>query len=370
MSVHKDEATGKWYYRFKYRDSNTNKRREKSKFGFNKRTDARIAEADARKLIANQEYMPNDITFKELFEEYLKYSENTVKLTTIATIKQKINKHVMSYFESKKINNISVNDIRIWQNEMNRKNYSIKYLTSIFNALTTVLNYGVKYHNLNVNVAIKNGNFKDPNTLKKEMEVWSLDEFNRFNNSIIIKTEIDLIYKVFYNFLYWTGSRRGEAKALTWEDITNSFYTITINKTCTSKIKDIPYLITPPKTKSSIRTISLPKTLILLLEELYKQEIKRDGFSKKHFVFGFDKPLSDTTIETKKNKYCELANIKKIRIHDFRHSHASLLIYEGLNIVEVAKRLGHSDISMTLNTYSHLMPNSDDKLINTLDNLM
>lgn len=67
--------------------------------------------------------------------------------------------------------------------------------------------------------------------------------------------------------------------------------------------------------------------------------------------------------------YCKLANVKKIRIHDFRHSHASLLLSKGVPITVISQRLGHSDINMTLNTYSHMMPNDEDKAVNMINGL-
>lgn len=83
------------------------------------------------------------------------------------------------------------------------------------------------------------------------------------------------------------------------------------------KIKGKPYVITSPKTKGSIRTISLPERLIVLLKELYNYDKNIAGFSRDCFVFGVENPLHDTTIEARKNRYCKKAQIKQIRIHDF-----------------------------------------------------
>jgi len=112
----------------------------------------------------------------------------------------------------------------------------------------------------------------------------------------------------------------------------------------------------------------MPSNLVLELEELYLYNSQIDGFKKDTFVFGADTPLADTTIERYKNQYCKLAKVKQIRIHDFRHSHASLLIYKKVDIMQVARRLGHSDIKMTWNTYSHLLPNAEEEAIKALEN--
>ncbi len=90
--------------------------------------------------------------------------------------------------------------------------------------------------------------------------------------------------------------------------------------------------------------------------------MKRKNYSASWFIFGSEKPLSRTSIERVKNKAIKMARIKKIRLHDFRHSHASNLIGEGMDIVAVSRRLGHSNIEMTLNTYTHLLKKNDEKI--------
>ena len=79
--------------------------------------------------------------------------------------------------------------------------------------------------------------------------------------------------------------------------------------------------------------------------------------------------MSPTTIGRKKDNYCVKAVVKKIRIHDFRHSHASLLLSKNVPITVISERLGHSDINMTLNTYSHMIPKDEDKAIYALETL-
>ena len=102
------------------------------------------------------------------------------------------------------------------------------------------------------------------------------------------------------------------------------------------------------------------------LKEYYKNII---DFNEDWYVFGGIKPITPTTIGRRKDEYCVKAGIKKIRIHDLRHSHASLLLSNGVPITVISKRLGHSTIQMTLNTYAHLIPEDEDKAINMLNSL-
>ena len=111
----------------------------------------------------------------------------------------------------------------------------------------------------------------------------------------------------------------------------------------------------------------MPNNLYDMIYEHYVQ-VKQDyGFSNNIFVFGGEVPVSDQTLRRRFDSYAQKAGVKKIRIHDLRHSHASLLINKGQNILIVSKRLGHSNITQTLNTYSHLMPNMQLEIVGALN---
>ena len=121
--------------------------------------------------------------------------------------------------------------------------------------------------------------------------------------------------------------------------------------------------------KGSTRQVTLHEDVIKCLNELKEYYKNMIDFNDDWFVFGGLKPLAPTTIGRKRDMYCKKSGVKKIRIHDFRHSHASLLISKGVPITMVSKRLGHSNIEMTFNTYAHLIPEDEDKAINALENL-
>lgn len=97
------------------------------------------------------------------------------------------------------------------------------------------------------------------------------------------------------------------------------------------------------------------------------EEMKSPDFKSDWFIFNREKPLSQSHIDRVKDRAIAEANIKRIRIHDFRHSHASHLISEGISIVAVSRRLGHSNIDMTLRVYTHLLEKNDEQLINFIE---
>lgn len=128
-----------------------------------------------------------------------------------------------------------------------------------------------------------------------------------------------------------------------------------------------PYTVTSPKTSSSYRTIPIPNFLLKDLSDLYNDDANYYGFKDSWYVFGNIDPLAATTLLDRKTKNAFMARVKDIRIHDFRHCCASLLIDSGANITLVAKYLGHSKIDETLNTYSHMYQNRLDTIVNIIE---
>lgn len=186
---------------------------------------------------------------------------------------------------------------------------------------------------------------------KHEMDVWTPQEFALFENAI--KDRYPKYYPYFH-LLFWTGMRKGEARALHVDDLDIDNATITINKSMRRYSKSLK----SPKTESSNRKIKLDNYTLELLKPLKSHE---------NWLFGDYKPISLTTSDTAFKYGTEKAGLKRIRIHDLRHSHATYLICNGANIVAVSKRLGHSDINTTLSTYTHLLKNVEDELIDIIN---
>ena len=199
---------------------------------------------------------------------------------------------------------------------------------------------------------------RSPEVEEKEMQVWSSNEFAAFCTNFTG----DIVYKTFFRFLFYTGCRKGEALALTKDCVFIEQNKVKINKSLTRKVHDATYKITTPKNKQSNRTIIIPA---FVTEELNNLMSKSDG----DFVFGGKEPLKDRTVDRQFQNAIKAAGIKKIRIHDLRHSHASYLVSQGCSIVSVSKRLGHKDTKETLNTYSHFLPQDEEVMKNLLERL-
>jgi integrase len=174
------------------------------------------------------------------------------------------------------------------------------------------------------------------------------------------------VYALLFTFLYTVGCRRGEALALGWSDIDYKKGTVRITKSITfkssKKAEGDRYEITTPKNKGSVRTVTVPPFLLDLLREANK-----NGAGA--FLFGGDAPLPATSIERHLTACATAGGVKRIRVHDLRHSCASYLIHAGVSIVAVSRQLGHTDIEQTLNTYSHMLPDDREQVRSNLQAL-
>lgn len=310
-----------------------------------------------------QESKADTLTVGECFDEYKTYIEQNLKTSSRKSATDVLKLHVLPYFNDKAISKITPQDVVKWKTDINSKRYKFKYKSKIYCAFTALINYARKMYNIRDNPVSNMGNFKNMEA-KKEMAFWTKEEFTKFISVVDIE-----LYRIFFTFLYLSGCRKGEAMALSWNDVDFNTSVVHIRKNLNRKglSNGQLYEITTPKTKAGNRDILLPETLIKLLKEHKKSCEKIDGFNNNSFVFGTSTPLVEQTIRRRLDEYALKAGVKKIRVHDLRHSHASLLISQGADILIVSQRLGHSDISETLNTYSHMFPNKQKTLIDGLN---
>lgn len=326
------------------------------------RKEAEIEEARFKVNVVENKKSSSGITFNQVFAEYIEYRKRDMK-------KQSINKVINLYKKFEPLYEIKVSDFDITTYRqfvlyIEKKNYSTEYNNKIIGLLKRLIAYSGKYYNTSTEMLKFIDNFKDVNKIKKEMEFFTYDEFQKF-----ISVVDEYNYKAFFETLYLLGLRCGECTALQFKDINWQKKEVSINKTLTTKLKGQLYTISSPKTANSYRTLPIPLKLFKEYEKLLETAKTKKYFTEEWFLFGNELPFRETTIQVKKNKYCKLAGVKQIRIHDFRHSCASFLIQRGASIVLVSKYLGHSKISVTLDTYTHLYKSElleVSKMIDTL----
>ena len=351
-----------WFVDLAYKDLLGKRHRYHSK-KFATRREAKDHEAEYKLKIRNQNEF-TDLTFKDLIQEHYQYQQDKVKVTTLSNYR-----NMMVYLEpleNIKLESFNIRHFEMWRQFMNSKPISTRYKNGVYKYLKALMNFGTKWYDINfVKVYNKMTNFTNPNERKKEMAFYTLEEFQKF-----LSVETDLKFRCAFQTLFYCGLRNGELRGLTWNDINFNRSTLTVNKNIV-KVPDPktgkPYTVTSPKTSSSYRTIPIPNFLLKDLSDLYNDDANYYGFKDSWYVFGNIDPLAATTLLDRKTKNAFMARVKDIRIHDFRHSCASLLIDSGANITLVAKYLGHSKIDETLNTYSHMYQNRLDTIVNIIE---
>ena len=347
MKAERDAKTGKWLIQYRYTDWQGN-RKKSTKRGFNTK---REAEEWVRNFLMSQQ-----ADFNMYFEDFLKlYYEDMaarIRENTMNTKKYIIDLKILPYFGKKSINSITPADIRKWQNELMSQGYSQTYLRTINNQLTAIFNYAVKYYDLKSNPCRKAGSMGKNQA--DEMNFWTKEEFSDFADSVMDKQDS---YTAFTT-LFWTGMRIGELLALTPADINFEEKTISISKSYQRiKRKDV---ITPPKTPKSNRIITVPDFLLADIKD-YMNSIY--GLKDTDRLF----PLTKSFIEHEMQRGIKNSGVKRIRVHDIRHSHCALLFEMGIAPLEVADRLGHERVETTLNIYAHIYPNKQKHLSDKLE---
>ncbi len=262
---------------------------------------------------------------------------------------------------------------------MLKKGFKIAYLNKLYDILKNIFDFGMRNYGLTTNPVAISGSFQmkreEVTTDEEKLRYLTYEQFKQF-----IAMVDNVVWKTFFMFLYYTGMRKGEVQALNWNDIDFNANEIVVNKTLSVKTKE-KYKITPTKNYIN-RKIKLNKTLKEQLI-LYKREMKKyKDFSEMWFVFGCGRFMPQTTIDNKKHYYFSLSKVPEITIHEFRHSHVSLLINEYIKtskeknmkvdtvkfFVMMSNRMGHT-VQVMQNTYMHLFPTIQEEIVDLLDNL-
>ncbi len=343
----KDPKTGKWLIQYRYTDWQGN-RKKSMKRGFKTK---REAEEWLQNFLATKQ-----ADFNMLFEDFLKiyYSDMDTRLRehTMRTKKYVFELKILPYFGKMKMNEITASDIRKWQSELIKQGYAPTYLKTINNQLAALFNYAVRYYDLPNNPCRKAGSMGKGKA--DEMNFWTKEEFDKFIDAIMNKQQSYMAFMT----LFWTGIRIGELLALNVADVDFEKRTISITKSYQRMGgRDV---ITEPKTPKSKRVIAIPQFLVVDLQ---------DYVNSMYWVQGEDRlfPITKYYLEHEMQRGIKESGVKRIRIHDLRHSHASLLVEMGFSPLEIANRLGHEKIETTLNTYSHLYPDKREQLADRLD---
>lgn len=312
------------------------------------KTDA-LANAVYQSASFEEAVQASNISFDTLCTHYLEDRKIRLKPTSYNTKINIVEKHFKPYFAQYSLNDITPLIIRNWQNEIIAQGYKPSYQRNLHQNLSAMFNYAVSFFGLKENPCKKAGPIGK--SKPEGFQFWTLEEYNQF----IAATKKDYV-KTMVTVLFWTGMRIGELLALTPADIHEDY--IDINKTY--KQLNGEHLLQQPKTENSIRKVSVPPEIIQILNEY----ISKTDAKQNHRIFEYNNASLGKQIDS----ICKRNKLKRIRVHDLRHSHASYLINKGFSPIAIKDRLGHDKIETTLQTYSHLYPSTKEKIVSTIQN--
>ena len=311
------------------------------------------------------------MTVQQLFDEYISVKKHEVRETSLDKTKTIIENNILPFLGEIRIDKLNITVLQKWKNDISEQGYSIRTRQNYFSELRALLNYAVKMEYIAKNPLLSVGNFKEVyfEVQKDKLHYYTAEQFKKYIAVAkeTAETYSDWGYYVFFNIAFYTGMRKGEINALKWSDIDGDI--LHVRRSIAQKLKGEDRE-TPPKNKSSYRDLQIPKPLIDILNDHKKRQKSIDGFTDDFRVCGGIRCLRDSSISNKNIFFAEKAGLPHIRIHDFRHSHASLLANEGINIQEIARRLGHSKIEITWNTYAHLYPREEERAVQILNQIV
>lgn len=318
------------------------------------------------------------ITLGETIDKYVSELEKTSKESTVYGHTSVIKNNIITFFNRNlQMYVLDEQDIIKWHEWLNNKNYSIRYKNKCNTIMSSIIKTAIKFFKLRVNVVELVGNFKETQENKEKiiqnknkLKYITFEEFQTFINVVN-----NPLWYTFFNTLYYTGMRKGEIQALTWNDIDFDKKEILITKSLTVKTKIAKWKITSTKNLKN-RKIDMDNNLIKVLNKYYTLKKENEDFNNNHFVFGDVEPLKQHKIDINKDKYFKISNVRRITVHEFRHSHVSFLINEYLKgkQTDTAKfftitsaRLGHT-IKVMQDTYLHLFDDIQNEIVELINN--
>jgi integrase len=354
MPVYKDRDQGTYYVSFHYEDW-TGKNVRKMKRGFKTKKEAANWEDHFKEELSGD----LDMTFGNFWNQYEEDVRPKLRENTWRSKQFIVEKKILPYFKDLNMRDITVRTVIKWQNSMRRletrngSDFSETYLRTMQAQLCAIMNHAVKYYGLRRNVAALAGPMGKSHA--DEMQFWTREEYLKFIPAVANKPYSYISFEL----LYWCGIRLGELLALTPSDFDFDKCTLSITKSYQRLHgKDV---ITKPKTEKGIRVITMPKNVAVEVED-FLDSIYGIGPNDRIFT------LSKSYLHHEMDRGVKASGVKRIRIHDLRHSHVSLLIDMGYSAVAIAKRMGHESQNITLR-YAHMMPSAQDDMAEDLDDV-
>ncbi len=342
------------------RDPSSGKRKQKTRSGFKTKKSAQEACAEMITELSKGVFIESkDMVLKDLLEEWLEASKVRVRDTTYKNYKRAVDSRLTPALGQIRVNEIDHANVQRYINDLIKEGLTPRYIEYLFVCLKGAVEYGVKTERLARNPL---QHVEAPRSRRVTHTTWTIDEINRFLH--FAKFDNPIYYMVFKISIH-TGMRRGEVLGVRWQDIDLEGKKISVTRSLV--YDDEGFRFSEPKTASSKRLISIDDDLA--------HELKSYKAQQNHFKLALGseyndgdlvccredgRPIYPRTLAIHFDSLIKKASVPKIRLHDIRHTHATILLKLGENPKVVSERLGHSTVTMTLDTYSHVTPDMQE----------
>ncbi|WP_019911539.1 tyrosine-type recombinase/integrase [Paenibacillus sp. HW567] len=367
-SVKKDEKTNKWFYVADVGKKPNGDRNQKKKRGFKTKKEAEKALNELLNQVHSGSYVePSKMLYKDYLKQWLEDKQTKVRASTMLTYSWLVEDHIipaLGHVELAKLNPMLIQ--QTYTTLMKEGKLGSENIQKTHTLVNDSLNRAERWGLISKNPAAL---VERPRAEKKEIQIWDIKELNAFLWSARVSR-----YHIAFFIAAWTGMRQSEILGLRWKDIDFDNKTLRVVQTLRHNSTE---LVSTTKTKASNRNIALSDQTIEALQKHRRRQIKErlhagEVYNNHDLVVctAVGTPLNSRNLNRTFYDLIKKTKIRRISFHSLRHTHASLMLASGENVKIVSERLGHANIRITLDTYSHLLPNMQRDAAQNFDKLM
>lgn len=297
---------------------------------------AHLLEVSGRK--RRQQYRdPSSVTVEEAFDDWLERNERHWRTHTRDGYEARIRKHVLPRFGARRVGDLETVEVQRWVDSLPLAPMTVKGIhQALSSMLSECVRLGVIAHNPAADVRL-------PRVRRTERVVWSGAEIRK----VLAYVKRDLRWSAVYHLALSTGMRPGELRAVMWDDIDFERGVVTVRRTA---IRAGGRMVAQEMTKSGdVRHLTVPESCLAVLSAWREHSRSPYIMSKRYATL-----LSDATWRQWHEAMCEEAGVRVIGLHGIRHSVATAMLAQGVDVKIVSERLGHSSTSFTMDIYQHV----------------
>ncbi|MGN7938540.1 tyrosine-type recombinase/integrase [Metabacillus sp. 22489] len=344
------------------KDPLTGKRKQTTKRGFETKKEAeRYANEIENQVNKGTYIVDSKMSLSEYLYQWLELSaKRKVRDTTYANYKRAIDFRIIPVLGKINLSDLTVAQCDKYINHLIDEELSERYIEYIYTVLNGALEKAVDWELIIRNPLKK---VEIPRGRRRKYVTWTREELNKFLHYAQFG---DITYYIAFLIDAYTGLRRGELLGLQWSDIDLNEARINVERSLI--YDDKGFRFGPLKTESSQRSIKIDEVLVSELKKYRKQQLEfklslGNSYHDQNLVFARldGNPIYPRQLTTVFNRIIKQAEVPKIRIHDIRHTHATLMLEAGASLKDVQERLGHSSIKMTGDIYAHVTPKMQEK---------